>query len=376
MFAAAAPPPPLSTTTTTTNTANKGATNTPSTTIISGHSDIIHDAKMDFYGIRLATASSDKTIKIFSVQPNKENKLMATLSGHEGPVWQVSWSHPKFGSLLASCSYDGKVIVWKEEGSKFLKAKEFTFSQNNNGSPLVGALSGVSSVQPSPQPPITNTRGSSISSISWAPHEMGPMLAIACSDGKCALLSFVAEEGKWCSKEWNAHQIGSNSCSWGPVTTVNNGESDVVSNPFALLATSGCDNVVKVWNTLSLDDGPIHSLSGHSDWVRDCCWINNDCIVSASQDRTVNVWNFSKHSNSWTHYPLKSGETFHDALWAVEWDSASKILAVACGDGRISLWKEDIVVSAKDGDDDGRNGGSQISNDSQSKWVCVGNVEN
>lgn len=28
---------------------------------------------------------------------------------HEGPVWEVAWAHPKFGNLLASCSYDRKV---------------------------------------------------------------------------------------------------------------------------------------------------------------------------------------------------------------------------------------------------------------------------
>ena len=27
---------------------------------------------------------------------------------------QVTWAHPKFGSLLASCSFDHRVIVWKE----------------------------------------------------------------------------------------------------------------------------------------------------------------------------------------------------------------------------------------------------------------------
>ncbi len=27
---------------------------------------------------------------------------------------QVCWAHPKFGSLLATASFDGKVIVWKE----------------------------------------------------------------------------------------------------------------------------------------------------------------------------------------------------------------------------------------------------------------------
>jgi protein transport protein SEC13 len=31
------------------------------------HDDMIHDAQMDYYGKRLATCSSDKTIKIFDV---------------------------------------------------------------------------------------------------------------------------------------------------------------------------------------------------------------------------------------------------------------------------------------------------------------------
>ena len=33
------------------------------------------------------------------------------LCSHEGPVWQVSWAHPKFGTILASCSYDRKVMI-------------------------------------------------------------------------------------------------------------------------------------------------------------------------------------------------------------------------------------------------------------------------
>lgn len=39
---------------------------------------------------------------------------VSQLVGHEGPVWQVTWAHPKFGSVLASCGFDHKVIVWKE----------------------------------------------------------------------------------------------------------------------------------------------------------------------------------------------------------------------------------------------------------------------
>lgn len=44
-------------------------------------------------------------------------ELSLAISRHEGPVWQVAWAHPSFGPILASCSYDGKVIIWKDTGS-------------------------------------------------------------------------------------------------------------------------------------------------------------------------------------------------------------------------------------------------------------------
>ncbi len=72
---------------------------------------------MDYYGRKLASCSSDRTVKVFDVVDGAASGQGETLRGHEGPVWQVAWAHPKFGSILASCSYDGKVIIWKEEAS-------------------------------------------------------------------------------------------------------------------------------------------------------------------------------------------------------------------------------------------------------------------
>jgi len=43
------------------------------------------------------------------------SKLIYPHGRHSGPVWQVAWAHPKFGHILASRSYDGKVIIWKEQ---------------------------------------------------------------------------------------------------------------------------------------------------------------------------------------------------------------------------------------------------------------------
>ena len=84
---------------------------TVQSTVDTGHEDMIHDAQMDFYGTRLATCSrclllnldllihmflstSDRSVRIFDVKDGTQS-LAASLVGHEGPVWQVAWAHPR-----------------------------------------------------------------------------------------------------------------------------------------------------------------------------------------------------------------------------------------------------------------------------------------
>ncbi len=59
-----------------------------------------------------------RSVRIFDVKEGGVQTVCADLRGHEGPVWQVAWANPKFGNILASCSYDRKVInyrSWTEE---------------------------------------------------------------------------------------------------------------------------------------------------------------------------------------------------------------------------------------------------------------------
>ena len=93
---------------------------TPVTHFDTGHSDTVHDSQFDYYGQRLATCSSDGIVRIFAV--GQEAQYLADLTGHSGPVWQVTWGHPKFGNILASASFDHTVIVWKEhqDGSWYI----------------------------------------------------------------------------------------------------------------------------------------------------------------------------------------------------------------------------------------------------------------
>ena len=131
---------------------------TPLVSMETVHEDMIHDAQFDYYSTKLATCSSDNTIKIFEVRDDNY-AASATLTGHEGPVWQIAWAHPKFGVLLASCTYDGSVIIHKESAPR-------TWS-----------------------PVYTHKfHDSSVNSLAWAPHEYGLILACASSDGRVSIL--------------------------------------------------------------------------------------------------------------------------------------------------------------------------------------------
>ena len=124
-----------------------------------GHADMVHDAQLDFYGRRLATCSSDRSVKIFDVAGD-EHVQTGEVVAHEGPVWQVAWAHPQFGVLLASCGYDRRVVVQREVAP--------------------GSWMKVLSHE---------AHGSSVNGISWAPHEYGLQLACASSDGTVSILT-------------------------------------------------------------------------------------------------------------------------------------------------------------------------------------------
>lgn len=283
---------------------------TQQVTITNAHDDLIHDAVLDYYGKRLATCSSDKTIKIFEVE-GENHKLVDTLRGHDGPVWQVSWAHPKFGVILASCSYDGKVLIWKEQNGSWSNIAEHAVHQ------------------------------ASVNSVSWAPHEYGAVLLCSSSDGKVSIVEFK-ENGILNPIVIHAHAIGCNAAVWAPSSTTAQGEQTP-----RRFATGGCDNLVKIWKFDDSANTYIEEfvLEGHSDWVRDVAWspslLTKFYIASASQDRTVLIWTKDEASSKWEKKPLTK-ESFPDVCWRASWSLSGNILAISGGDNKVTLWKENL----------------------------------
>ncbi|KAL6792404.1 nuclear pore complex, component sec13 [Trichoderma sp. SZMC 28013] len=285
----------------------------------SGHDDMIHDAVLDYYGRKLATCSSDRTIKIFEIE-GETQRLVETLKGHEGAVWCVAWAHPKYGNILASAGYDGKVFIWKEQGaqnSQWQRIYDF---------PLHKA---------------------SVNIVSWSPHEAGCLLACASSDGNVSVLEF--KDNSVDHVTFQAHGLGVNSVSWAPATS----PGSIVSSapgPGATgnrrFVTGGSDNLIKIWTfdpaTQSYKQEG-EALTGHSDWVRDVAWsptvLQKSYIASASQDKTVRIWTSDQSSGGqWASKVLN----FDAPVWRVSWSLSGNVLAVSSADNKVSLWQENL----------------------------------
>ena len=275
-------------------------------TIGNAHDDLIHDAVLDYYGKRLATCSSDKTIKIFEID-GENQRLVETLTGHEGPVWQVAWAHPKFGSILASCSFDGSALIWKEQP----ETKQWSIIAEHK------------------------VHVASVNSVSWAPHELGAVLLCTSSDGSVSVVDFK-DDGTTLFVLFNAHAIGVNSASWAPISKDN----------VRQFATCGSDNVSRIWKWDAGKNSYVEEgkLEGHTDWVRDIAWstsvLSKSYIATASQDRTVLIW--TKEGNGKWELQLLTKEKFADVCWRCSWSFSGNILAVSGGDNRVSLWKENL----------------------------------
>ena len=263
----------------------------------------------------------DRTIKVYDVSGDSYSPN-ATLTGHTGPIYQLSWSHPKYGPVLASASFDSSVLIHRE-----VRPGEWT---------LVKAFVGL--------------HESSVNSVEFAPHEHGLVACAASSDGRVSVLTHDAGDDSWSVEYLRDTPLGANAASWAPHSvSYGGGDGDGAGAPSPSpwrIATGGCDNCVRVWRR----DGASGAWEqeafessvpgvGHTDWVRDVAWApgvvpGTSVVASCSEDRTVIVWKQGAvavdgsdegeggdgSGGKWTPTLLN---TFEDPVWRVSWVSES-----------------------------------------------------
>lgn len=231
-------------------------------------------------------------------------------------MWEVTWAHPKFGSLLASCSYDRRVLVHKETAGN-------TWS-------VVHTYEG---------------HKSSVNGIAWAPHELGASLAAASADGSVSVMTHKGD-ASWETAIIQDCSAGVNSVSWAPYHHVGCQAGDQV---VARLATAGVDGNVRVYKRVGsdgvweLDDNGL--LKGYSASARDVAWAPSsgmpvNVMATAWENGVVVIWRQAASGGEWVKQELPA---FSAPAWRVSWSTTGNLLAVSCGDNSATLWKETLA---------------------------------
>ena len=284
---------------------------------------------MDFYGKRIATASSDRTVRVFDVAPTGERVQTGVCTGHEGAVWQCAWAHPQFGSLLATCGYDRRVLVFRESAGA------------GAGAPAawvrVLAFEG---------------HASSVNSVAWAPHEYGLHLACASSDGRVSVLSH-RDDDAWDVATLADCPLGANAVAWAPYAA---------SAPARRLAVAGCDGAVRVHAAPAAAGdrwalGATLARAGASrEWLRDVAWCPAGAagagagaadallLAAASDDGSVSVWRAPARGAAApaAEWAVTALPPFPAPVWRVSWSATGRLLAVSCADNSVTVWKEEL----------------------------------
>jgi Tol biopolymer transport system component len=199
---------------------------------LKGHTDLVNSVSFSPDGKTLATASADKTVKLWSL----EGKELSTLKGHTDSVNSVSFSPD--GKTIATASADKTVKLWSVEGREL--------------STLKGHTERVNSVSFSPD-------GKTIATASW--------------DKTVKLWSVEGRE----LSTLKGHTDAVNSVSFSP-----DGKT---------IATASDDKTVKLW---SVEGKELSTLKGRTDAVYSVSFSpDGKTLASASSDDTVILWNLA-----------------------------------------------------------------------------------
>ena len=243
-----------------------------------GHTDIVRVAAWSPDGKRLASGSRDKTVQVWDVTGG-ENAFL--YHGHANTILAAAWSPD--GRRLASGSYDHKVQVWDATDGK----NAFVYAGHAD---IVWALA-------------------------WSPD--GMRVASASEDKTVQVWNAGDAVNGGKAFTYSGHSAPVLAVAWSP-----DGKR---------LASASNDKTVQVWDVM--DGGNVFTYHGHEDVVWALAWSpDGKRLASASSDKTVQVWDMADGGNAFTY----SGHS--DFVLAVAWSPDGKRLASASWDKTVQVW--------------------------------------
>ncbi|KAJ9481382.1 hypothetical protein VN97_g12098 [Penicillium thymicola] len=324
---------------------------------LEGHSDWVNSIAWSPDGSRLASASSDKTVRIWDPTTGQ---CASTLEGHSELVCSIAWSPDR--SRLASGSADQTVRIWDPATSQCTSTLEGHIGWVNSiawspdGSRLASAPfdNSVMIWDPATGQCASTLEGHIgwVDSIAWSPD--GSRLASASyktvriwdpATGQC-VAKLKKYRNSFDSITWS--QDGSRLTlasdktvriydpATGRCTTTLKCHSDLVgsvawSQDGGRLASVSADNTIRIWD---LTTGQCAStLEGHSATVLKIAWSQDKGrLASASADNTIRIWDLA------TGQCASTLEGHSATVLTIAWSQDGNRLASASEDYTVRIW--------------------------------------
>jgi len=291
---------------------------------LSGHQDIVYGVAFSPDNQLIATASGDRTVKLWQ----RDGTLLSTLTDRTDGFYGVSFSPDS--EWVATAGLDGIAKVWKRDGTllKTLKGHQgavyaANFSPNGEAIATVG-VDGQIQLWKRDGRLIRTFAGQSgaIFDVAFSPD--GQQMATAGGDGTVKLWQLDGTLVKTLSGHvGNVYRVA-------------------FSPDRQWIAAAGEDTTIRLWTR----EGTLaKTFEGHTNRVFGIAFSpDSQTLASASRDKTVKLW---RPDGS-----LLSVLDGHDAeIWAVAFSPDGRTLASASSDQSVRLWEQNDLLTTLVGHD-------------------------
>jgi WD40 repeat protein/serine/threonine protein kinase len=244
---------------------------------LNGHKDWVQAIAFSADSRWLATASTDRTIKVWDVA---SGALLGTMRGHEGSINALAYSPD--GKWLASASDDGSVRLWDGYSG-------------GHRAVLQGSTGSLFAAVFSPDGKLLASAGRDRTIFIWDVASGKRLAAMEGSKGDVFALAFTPD-GK-------------------------------------TLASAGADKMIRIWNPQRFEE--LSELAGHKDPILSLVYSpDGRLLASGDAGKTLRVW------DARTLLPVRPPSVGHPML-ALAYSPDSRWLAAGSSDGTVSLFDRD-----------------------------------